>query len=181
MGWRDEDRHLGEVVVSQERIAERVAELGKTITEDYQGLSPLLIGVLKGAFVFMTDLAREIDLPVSVDFMAVSSYGDATKTSGVVRIIKDLDIDLVDRDVILVEDIIESGLTLRYLLHNLRSRNPRTLKVCTLLLKEGEQRELVTPDYVGFSIPREFVVGYGLDVAETYRNLSYIAKYRETL
>ena len=106
MGWRDEDRHLGEVVVSQERIAERVAELGKTITEDYQGLSPLLIGVLKGAFVFMTDLAREIDLPVSVDFMAVSSYGDATKTSGVVRIIKDLDIDLVDRDVILVEDIL---------------------------------------------------------------------------
>jgi hypoxanthine phosphoribosyltransferase len=181
MGWRDEDRHLGEVVVSSERIAERVAELGATITQDYQGLSPLLIGVLKGAFVFMTDLARAIDLPVSVDFMAVSSYGDATKTSGVVRIIKDLDISLVDRDVILVEDIIESGLTLRYLLHNLRSRNPRTLKVCTLLLKEGGQRELVKPDYVGFSIPREFVVGYGLDVAEMYRNLSYIAKYREML
>jgi hypoxanthine phosphoribosyltransferase len=179
MGWRDEDRHLGEVVVSSEQIAERVAALGVEITRDYQGHSPLLIGVLKGAFVFMTDLARAIDLPVSVDFMAVSSYGDATKTSGVVRIIKDLDIDLVDRDVLLVEDIIESGLTLRYLLHNLRSRSPRSLRVCTLLLKEGEQRELVAPDYVGFSIPREFVVGYGLDVAERYRNLSYIAQYRE--
>jgi hypoxanthine phosphoribosyltransferase len=181
MGWRDEDRHLGEVVVSAERIAARVGELGKQITQDYQGRAPLLIGVLKGAFVFMTDLARAIDLPVSVDFMAVSSYGDATKTSGVVRIIKDLDIDLVDRDVILVEDIIESGLTLRYLLHNLRSRNPRSLRVCTLLLKEGEQRELVAPDYVGFSIPKEFVVGYGLDVAEEYRNLAYIVKYREKL
>jgi hypoxanthine phosphoribosyltransferase len=181
MGWRDEDRHLGEVVVSAERIAARVGELGEQITQDYQGRAPLLIGVLKGAFVFMTDLARAIDLPVSVDFMAVSSYGDATKTSGVVRIIKDLDIDLVDRDVILVEDIIESGLTLRYLLHNLRSRNPRSLRVCTLLLKEGEQRELVAPDYVGFSIPKEFVVGYGLDVAEEYRNLAYIVKYREKL
>ena len=181
MGWRDEDGHLGEVVVSAERIAVRVAQLGAEITKDYQGRAPLLIGVLKGAFVFMTDLARSIDLPVSVDFMAVSSYGDATKTSGVVRISKDLDIDLVDRDVILVEDIIESGLTLRYLLHNLRSRNPRSLRVCTLLLKEGEQRELVAPDYVGFSIPREFVVGYGLDVAEEYRNLAYICKYHETI
>ena len=138
-----------------------------------------MIGVLKGAFVFMTDLVRQVDLPLSVDFMAVSSYGNATKTSGVVRIIKDLDIDLVGRDVILVEDIIESGLTLRYLLHNLHSRHPNSLRVCTLLLKEGEQRELISPDYVGFFIPREFVVGYGLDVGERYRNLSQVVRYRE--
>ncbi len=176
-GLLSEDAHLGEVVVSEADLAERVKELGATITRDYAGREPLLIAVLKGAFMFLTDLSRSIDLPVSVDFMAVSSYGDATRTSGVVRIIKDLEIDLVGRDVIVVEDIIESGLTLKYLLNNLRSREPKSLKICTLLLKRGEQVEHLSADYVGFEIPPAFVVGYGLDVAERYRNLPYIATF----
>lgn len=177
MAWPEDDPLIGEIVVSEEALQARVAALGAEITRDYEGRSPLLIGVLKGAFVFMTDLARAISLPVAVDFMAVASYGNATRTSGVVRIIKDLDIDLTERDVVLVEDIVESGLTLRYLLHNLHARAPRSLAVCTLLLKEGEQRESVKVDYVGFSIAPDFVVGYGLDCAERYRNLPFIARY----
>jgi hypoxanthine phosphoribosyltransferase len=171
------DPDLGEVVVPASDIRTRVAELGKEITADYDGRAPLLVGVLKGAFVFMSDLARCIDLPVEFDFMAVSSYGTATKTSGVVRIVKDLDLDLSGRDVVLVEDIVDSGLTLSYLLKNLQARSPASLEVCALLLKDGQQK--VEPDvrYVGFRVPEEFVVGYGLDVGERYRNLPSICTY----
>lgn len=162
----------GRVIVSEAELQTRVAELGRQITADYADHPPLLVGVLKGAFVFMADLARRIDLPVEFDFMVVSSYGSATKTSGVVRIIKDLDIDLAGRHVLLVEDIVDSGLTLSYLLKNLKARNPESLAVCALLLKEGQQK--VEPDirYVGFRIPNEFVVGYGLDNDERHRNIS---------
>jgi len=136
------------------------------------------VGVLKGAFVFMSDLARAISLPVEFDFMAVSSYGSATKTSGVVRIVKDLDLDLTERDVILVEDIVHSGLTLSYLRKNLGARHPASLEVCTLLLRDGEQGDEPDLRYVGFRIPPAFVIGYGLDVAERYRNLPYVCAYK---
>jgi hypoxanthine phosphoribosyltransferase len=172
-------RELGRVVVSEDELQGRVAALGKEITADYADRPPLLVGVLKGAFLFMSDLARCIDLPVELDFMAVSSYGSATKTSGVVRIIKDLDTDLTDRHVVIVEDIVDSGLTLAYLRKNLAARHPATLEVCSLLVKEGLQK--VDPDlrYVGFRIPPVFVVGYGLDVDERYRNLPYVCEYAE--
>ena len=172
---------LGEVVVDQATLQARIAELGRQITEDYADRSPLLVGVLKGAFMFMADLARAIRLPVEFDFMAVSSYGSATKTSGVVRIVKDLDLDLSDRHVIIVEDIVDSGLTLAYLRRNLVARNPASLEVCALLVKEGLQR--VDPDlkYVGFTIPPKFVVGYGLDVDERHRNLPYVCLYEGSL
>ena len=145
---------------------------------DYAGRPPLLICVLKGAFLFMADLARAIDLPVEVDFMAVSSYGAATKTSGVVRIVKDLDIDLSDRHVLLVEDIVDSGLTLRFLRRNLLARNPASVEVCSLLVREGAEEDTGIR-YVGFRIPPDFVIGYGLDVAERYRNLGDIRAYIE--
>src|SRR4051794_38409840 len=151
-----DDPHLGKTIVTQEELEQRIAELGREITEDYAGRPPLLVGVLKGAFMFMADLARAIDLPVEFDFMAVSSYGSATKTSGVVRIVKDLDLDLSDRHVLIVEDIVDSGLTLAYLRRNLQARNPATLEVCALLVKDGLQG--VDPDlrYVGFRIPPKF-------------------------
>ena len=169
-----DDPNLGAVVVSQHQLQERIAALGSQITEDYAGRSPLLVGVLKGAFVFLSDLARAIELPVEFDFMAVSSYGSATKTSGVVRIVKDLDIDLSGRHVILVEDIVDSGLTLSYLRKNLKARNPASLEVCALLVREGRQKRAPALKYVGFTIPPAFVIGYGLDVAERYRNLPYV-------
>ena len=171
------DPNLGQVVVTEDELNRRIAELGAQLTTDYAGRAPLLVGVLKGAFVFMSDLARAIDLPVEFDFMAVSSYGSATKTSGVVRIVKDLDLDLTDRDVLLVEDIVDSGLTLSYVRRNLQARNPASLEVCALLVKEGLQKTDPELRYVGFTIPPEFVVGYGLDVAERYRNLSYVCAY----
>ena len=173
----DDDPKLGDIVVSQEALERRLAELGAQITTDYAGRAPLLVCVLKGAVLFMADLSRHIQLPVELDFMAVSSYGTATKTSGVVRIVKDLDIDLGGRDVIVVEDIVDSGLTLNYLLKNLAARHPASLAVCALLLKEGQQK--VEPDlaYVGFRIANTFIVGYGLDVAERYRNLRDIRTY----
>ena len=153
----------------------RIAELGQEITNDYADRPPLLVGVLKGAFVFMSDLARAIDLPVEFDFMAVSSYGSATKTSGVVRIVKDLDLDLTGRHVLIVEDIIDSGLTLAYLRRNLAARDPASSRCAPCWCKEGLQtRRRRDLRYVGFTIPPEFVVGYGLDVAERYRNLPYI-------
>lgn len=170
---------LGEVVVGEDELQARIAELGKEITEDYQGRAPLLVGVLKGAFVFMSDLARQIDLPVEVDFMSVASYGSSTKTSGVVRIVKDLDLDLVDRHVLIVEDIVDSGLTLRWLRRNLASRNPASVEVCALLLKDGLQREDPDLKYTGFKIPGDFVVGYGLDVEQRYRNLPSIRRWVE--
>jgi hypoxanthine phosphoribosyltransferase len=172
---------LGEVVVESAALQARIVELGQRITEDYADRSPLLVGVLKGAFMFMADLARAIRLPVEFDFMAVSSYGSATKTSGVVRIVKDLDLDLSDRHVLLVEDIVDSGLTLAYLRRNLLARNPASLEVCALLVKDGLQR--VDPDlkYVGFTIPPNFVVGYGLDVDQRHRNLPYVCRYEGSL
>jgi hypoxanthine phosphoribosyltransferase len=171
------DPLLGPVIVSADELQARIAELGKEITADYRGRAPLLVGVLKGAFVFMSDLSRQIGLPVEFDFMAVSSYGTATTTSGVVRIVKDLDLDLTDRHVIIVEDIIDSGLTLAYLRRNLQARNPASLEICALLLKEGLQPDEPDLKYVGFRIPPEFVVGYGLDAAERYRNLPYVCRY----
>ena len=171
------DPNLGEVVVSGDDLQQRITELGKEITADYSGRPPLLVGVLKGAFVFMSDLARAIELPVEFDFMAISSYGSATKTSGVVRIVKDLDAELRGRDVIIVEDVVDSGLTLRYLRRNLGVREPASLEVCTLLLKEGLQSEDPDIRYVGFRIEPDFVIGYGLDVAEKYRNLPDIRLY----
>jgi hypoxanthine phosphoribosyltransferase len=172
------DSSLGEVVVSVDDLERRIAEVGAQITTDYQGRMPLLVGVLKGAFMFMSDLARAIDLPVEFDFMAVSSYGNSTKTSGVVRIVKDLDIDLTGRDVIVVEDIIDSGLTLSYLRKNLLARNPASLEICALLVRQGLQATNVDLRYVGFEIPPAFVVGYGLDVAERFRNLPDIRVYK---
>ncbi len=171
---------VGEPVVTAEALAERVAELGAAITADYADDAPLLVGVLKGAMIFMSDLARAIDLPVDVDFMAVSSYGSATRTSGVVRIVKDLDAVLEGRHVLVVEDIIDSGLTLNYLRRYLQARRPASLEVCALLVKEGEQRVPLDLRYVGFKIPSEFVVGYGLDVDERYRNLRSVHRYRPT-
>ena len=155
----------------------RVAELGAEVTRDYRDRPPLLVGVLKGAFMFMADLSRAINLAVECDFMAVASYGTATKTSGVVRIVKDLDADLTGRHVLLVEDIVDSGLTLSYLRRNLLARNPASLEVCALLLKEGQQRQDPGLRYIGFRIPPDFVVGYGLDVAERYRNLRDVRVY----
>ncbi|HUR78526.1 MAG TPA: hypoxanthine phosphoribosyltransferase [Acidimicrobiales bacterium] len=162
------------IVVSEEQLQERIRELGKEITADYDGRPPLLVGVLKGAFVFMADLARAIGLDVEFDFMAVASYGAATKSSGVVRIVKDLDADLTNRHVLVVEDIVDSGLTLGYLKRNLLARHPATLEVCALLVKDGLQRHDLDLKYVGFTIPPDFVVGYGLDASEKYRNLPYI-------
>lgn len=173
----DDDPHLGPVVVDAERLQARIAELGAEITRDYEGRPPLLVCVLKGAYAFLGDLARSIDLPVEVDFMAVSSYGSATKTSGIVRIVKDLDVDLAGRHVVIVEDIIDSGLTLRYLRRNLQVREPASLEVCALLVKEGLQREDPDLRYVGFRIPPDFVVGYGLDIDERYRNLADVRRY----
>src|SRR5437763_7208636 len=172
-----DDSAVGPIVVTADELGERIAALGKEITGDYTGRAPLLVGVLKGAFMFMADLARSIDLPVEFDFMAVSSYGSATKTSGVVRIVKDLDLDLSGRHVLLVEDIVDSGLTLNYLRKNLKARNPASLEVCALLVLEGLQRRDPGLRYVGFRIPPDFVIGYGLDVAERYRNLPYVCVY----
>jgi hypoxanthine phosphoribosyltransferase len=168
---------VGRPVVTEEALAARVSEIGASITRDYAGRPPLLVGVLKGAFVFLSDLARAINLPVEVDFMAVSSYGSATRTSGVVRIVKDLDADLTGRHVLLVEDIVDSGLTLNYVRRNLGARGPASLEVCALLVKEGLQTTPLDLRYEGFRIPPDFVVGYGLDVGERYRNLRHIAVF----
>ena len=170
---------VGDVVVGEDELQSRISELGKQITEDYADRTPLLMGVLKGAFVFMSDLVRHVDLPVEVDFMAVASYGSSTKTSGIVRIVKDLDLDLTNRDVLIIEDIVDSGLTLRWLRRNLAARNPASLEVCALLVKDGLQREDPDLKYVGFRIPPDFVVGYGLDVGERYRNLPEVRRWIE--
>lgn len=176
-----DDPDLGDLVVAEDKLQARVAELGAEITADYAGRDPLLVGVLKGAFMFMADLARAIRLPVEFDFMAVASYGSATKTSGVVRIVKDLDVDLTDRHVLVVEDIVDSGLTLSYLRRNLQARGPATVEVCALLVKDGLQKSDPDLRYVGFTIPPTFVVGYGLDIAEKYRNLPDVRVYQGTV
>ena len=169
------ERDIERVLITEGQIKAKLREMGDRITEDYAGKDLLLIGVLKGAFVVMSDLARHIRLPLETDFMAVASYGAATKTSGVVRILKDLDHDLEGRDVLLVEDIVDSGLTLAYLLKNLKGRRPASLEVAALLKKTGIQRVHLDVRYVGFEIPPDFVIGYGLDFAEKFRNLPYIA------
>jgi len=161
----------GRLLISEEDLQSRIRALGREITADYAGRTPLLVGVLKGAFMFMSDLARAIDLPVEFDFMAVSSYGHSTRSSGVVRIVKDLDLDLADRDVIIVEDIIDSGLTLNYLRRNLLARNPASLEVCALLVRENHRMDGSILRYEGFRVPSDFLVGYGLDVNERFRNL----------
>jgi hypoxanthine phosphoribosyltransferase len=166
---------IEKVLISSEEIEAKLVEMGEAITRDYVGRSLLLVGVLKGAFVVMADLARHIRLPLEFDFMAVSSYGAATKSSGVVRILKDLDHDLEGRDVLLVEDIVDSGLTLKYLLKNLAARKPASLEVAAMLRKTGIQKVPLDLRYIGFDIPPEFVVGYGLDYAERFRNLPYVA------
>jgi hypoxanthine phosphoribosyltransferase len=166
---------ISEVLVTGEQIQDKIAELAKQITEDYRGQDLLLVGVLKGAFVFMSDIARSIDLPVEFDFMAVSSYGASTKSSGVVRILKDLDYEITGRHVLLVEDIIDSGLTISYLLRYLKARSPASLEICSLFWKKGEQAVPLDVKYPGFEIPPVFVVGYGLDFSEKYRNLPYVA------
>ena len=162
---------VGRLLISEEDLQARIRALGEEITSDYAGRTPLLVGVLKGAFMFMSDLSRAIDLPVEFDFMAVSSYGHSTRSSGVVRIVKDLDIDLADRDVIIVEDIIDSGLTLNYLRRNLLARNPASLEVCALLVRENHRVDAAILRYEGFRVPSDFLVGYGLDVNERFRNL----------
>lgn len=170
----DANRELGAMVVSEDELRNRVAELGRQIATDYAHNPPLLVGVLKGAFVFMSDLSRAIDLPIEFDFMAVASYGSSTRTSGVVRIVKDLDLDLTGRHVLLVEDIVDSGLTLSYLRRNLVAREPASLAVCSLLVRQGEGVDDLDLTYVGFEVPTDFVVGYGLDLDQRYRNLPFV-------
>ncbi len=160
-----------QVLLSQEQIAKKVEQLGRELSHEYQGKEPLMVCILKGAVVFFADLIRCITIPVKIDFMAVSSYGKATKTSGVVQILKDLDSSIEGRHLVIVEDIIDTGLTLNYLLENLKSRRPASLKICVLLDKIECRQVEVIPDYQGFVIPDEFVVGYGLDCADKYRNL----------
>jgi hypoxanthine phosphoribosyltransferase len=170
-----EASEVGEVLVAAEDLKRRVRELGEAISRDYAGRRLLLVGVLKGAVFFLSDLMRFIDIPVEVDFMAVASYGSATDSSGVVRILKDLDIAIEGRDVLIVEDIVDSGLTLQYLLRNLGSRNPSSLEVCALLTKPDRRKVDLPTRYVGFEIPDRFVIGYGLDYAERHRNLPFVA------
>jgi hypoxanthine phosphoribosyltransferase len=170
---------IREILITEEAIRNKVRELGRQLTEDYRGKNPLCICVLKGAALFMTDLVRQMDIPLEMDFMAVSSYGASTVSSGVVRIIKDLDTSVEGRHVLVVEDIIDSGLTLSYLLDLLRQRNAASIKVVTLLDKPHRRTVNLTPDYCGFTVPDAFVVGYGLDYAEKYRNLPYIGILKE--
>jgi hypoxanthine phosphoribosyltransferase len=172
------DKDLESILITDEQIQTKVAELGAQITRDYAGRDLLLVGVLKGAFVVMADLSRHIHLPLEFDFMAVSSYGAATQTSGVVRILKDLDHEIQGRHVLLVEDIVDSGLTLNYLLKNLRTRKPASLEVCALMQKTGTQQVPLDIRYRGFEIPAVFVVGYGLDYGERFRNLGFVGTLR---
>jgi hypoxanthine phosphoribosyltransferase len=166
---------VGEILIEQEPLQARIAELGAEISREYDGRDLLLVGVLKGAVFFMADLMRELTIPCEIDFMAISSYGAATDSSGVVRILKDLDANIAGRDVLVVEDIIDSGLTLSYLMRSLKARKPASLEICALLTKP-ERREIEVPvKFVGFEIPNKFVIGYGLDFAERYRNLPYVA------
>jgi hypoxanthine phosphoribosyltransferase len=170
---------VGRVLVSEEEISARLDEMGEEITRDYEGKDLLLVAVLKGAFMMMADLSRRIYLPVDIDFMAVSSYGAATQTSGVVRILKDLDEEIADRHVLIVEDIIDSGLTLDYLRRNLEVRGPASLEIAALLMKTGLQRVPLDVKYVGFEIPPDFVIGYGLDLVGKLRNLPYVGVMEE--
>jgi hypoxanthine phosphoribosyltransferase len=172
------DPAIGEVLVPNEDLMRRIEELGAEISRDYEGRDLVMVGVLKGAVLFIADLMRHLTVPCEIDFMAVSSYGSETDSSGVVRILKDLDAPIEGRDVLIVEDIIDSGLTLHYLLRSLRARNPRSLEVCALLTKPERRRVDLPTRYVGFEIPNRFAIGYGLDHAQKYRNLGYVAALR---
>jgi hypoxanthine phosphoribosyltransferase len=174
-----DDPAIGEILVPAEDLQRRVRELGAEISRDYEGRDLVMIGVLKGAVLFLADLMRELTVPCEVDFMAVSSYGSETDSSGVVRILKDLDAPIEGRDVLIVEDIIDSGLTLQYMLRTLRARNPASVEACTLLAKPGRRRVELPIRYVGFEIPNRYVIGYGLDYAQRYRNLGYVAVLNE--
>ena len=174
MSQTEVEAGVGEILIEEDRLQERIRELGRELSQDYAGRELLLVGVLKGAVFFMADLMRNLSVPCEIDFMAISSYGAATDSSGVVRILKDLDINIEGRDVLVVEDIIDSGLTLSYLMRNLEAREPASLEICALLTKP-DRREIEVPvRYVGFEIPNRFVIGYGLDFAERYRNLPYV-------
>ncbi|KXG75909.1 hypoxanthine phosphoribosyltransferase [Thermotalea metallivorans] len=169
------EKDIKEILFSREEIEKKIGELGNKIADDYRGKDLVLVGVLKGANVFMSDLMRKINIPLTIDFMAVTSYGLSTESSGVVKILKDLDHSIEDKDVLVVEDIIDTGLTLHYLCENLLSRKPKSLKICALLDKPDRRKIDIPIDYKGFDIPDEFIVGYGIDYAEQYRNLPYIA------
>jgi hypoxanthine phosphoribosyltransferase len=168
------ENNIERVLITEEQIRARIKELGEEITRDYNGKSIVMIGILRGAIIFYGDLARKINVPTSMDFMALSSYGSGARTSGVVRIVHDLEQNIEGRDVLIVEDIIDSGLTLHYLTENLKSRKPNSIRICCLLDKPYKRIKSVKPDYIGFEVPDEFVVGYGLDYNENYRNLPYI-------
>ena len=172
---------IARILITEDEIQSKVAELAKQISEDYRGRDVLLVGVLKGAFMLMSDLSRNLSIPLEFDFMAVSSYGSSTKTSGIVRILKDLDLDITGRHVLIVEDIIDSGLTLSYLIKNLKARKPASLEVCALLSKPEVQKVDLDVRYHGFAIPPVFVVGYGLDYGEKYRNLPYVGTLKPHL
>ena len=172
MGKLTDDIH--EVLITEQQIADKVAELGQRISKDYENKNPLLLSVLKGSVVFVSDLLRKLTVACDIDFLSVTSYGKGTKSSGVVRILRDLDTDISNRHILVVEDILDSGLTLSYILEMLKARNPASIKLCTLLDKPSRRQVPVEVDYTGFVIPDEFVVGYGLDYGEVYRNLPYI-------
>jgi len=167
------------VLLTKEQIAERVEELGIRISKDYQDDPPIMVSVLKGGFIFLADLVREIAIPIEIDFMEVSSYGDGTVSSGIVRILEDLSLNIEDRHILIVEDIIDTGHTLRYIIENLKTRHPKSVKICTLLDRRGRREVEIPLDYVGFVVPDKFVIGYGLDLAQKYRNLPYIGIIEE--
>ena len=167
-------RDIQEVLFTESQLNERIRELGEQITRDYEGKSLIVVGILKGSNIFTSDLVRKINIPLKMDFMAVSSYGNATESTGVVKILKDLDRDIEGEHVLIVEDIVDSGLTLRYLKDILLTRNPASVKICTLLDKPARRKENIKPDYLGYEVPDEFIVGYGIDYAEYYRNLPYV-------
>jgi hypoxanthine phosphoribosyltransferase len=175
----DGDEGIGEILVSEQDLRRRVSELAAEVSRDYEGRDPMLVAILKGAVPFLADLMREMTISCELDFMAVSSYGSSTDSSGVVRILKDLDASIEGREVLIVEDIIDSGLTLHYLMRNLRARGPKSVEVCALLTKPERRRVDLPVRYVGFEIPNKFAIGYGLDHGERYRNLSYVAALRE--
>src|SRR5438552_3866414 len=181
MNETEVERGVGEILIGAEQLEARIRELGREVSADYAGRELLLVGVLKGAVFFMADLMRSITVPCEIDFMAISSYGASTDSSGVVRILKDLDINIEGRHVLVVEDIIDSGLTLSYLVRNLESREPATLEVCALLTKTARREMDVDVRYIGLEIPNRFVIGYGLDFAERYRNLPYVGVLSDAL
>lgn len=173
------DQVIKKVLVTSEKIDAKVKELGKQITEDYREKNLMLVGILKGAVIFMSELAKNIDMPIMMDFMAVSSYGKSSTSTGIVRIIKDLDSSIEDKDILIIEDIIDTGLTLSYLVDNLEKRGAKSVKICTLLDKPDRRKADVPVHYRGFMVPDEFIVGYGLDYAEQYRNLPFVAALKE--